>query len=66
MNARQAIERSESHDEIVTLDYDVDAIETLQAECDSSVHGNDMTEFWANDPASETKMLWRVHVRDAQ
>jgi hypothetical protein len=62
--AEKAIERSKSHDEIVTIDYDADAGETLAAECDDSVHGNGVTEYWANDPDSETKMLWRVHMRD--
>ena len=63
--AEQAIQRSESHDEIVTIDYDAEGAETLAAECDDSVHANGMTEYWANDPDSEDGMTWRVHMRDA-
>lgn len=61
--AEQAIERSKSHDEIVTIDYDQAAYEELRAECDDIIDANDVTEFWSDDPDSEDGMLWRVHVR---
>lgn len=63
--AKTAIDRSESHDEIVTIDHDADAFVDLEAQCDDNVHANGVTEFWANDPESEDKMTWRVHMRDA-
>lgn len=47
MTAEQAIKRSQSRNEIVTIDHDDDVV------------GNDMHEFWgANDDGE-----WRVHVR---
>lgn len=63
MNAQEAIERSRSHDEIVTLDaFDEDDYQTLLVECDDNVDANGMLEFWADDPDSDTEMLWRVHM----
>lgn len=59
MTAEQAIARSSSHDEIVTLDYDAAAVETLLVECDDLVDGNTCLEFYGTDDGSE----WRVHVR---
>lgn len=64
MTAEQAIERSVSHNEVVTIDYSEEAELTLSAECDDSVSANGVTEYWANDPESETAMLWRVHMRN--
>ncbi len=61
--ASQAIERSESHNEIVTIDYDAIGAEYVAAECDDSIVANHVTEYWANDPNSEDGMLWRVHMR---
>jgi hypothetical protein len=61
--ADRAIECSKSHNEIVTIDYDSEAETALAAACDDSVAANGVTEYWADDPDSETAMLWRVHMR---
>lgn len=68
MNAKQAIAQSRAQDEIVTIDYTESAYETLLAECDDHVETSlgtpdEINEFWANDPESEDKMAWRVHLR---
>lgn len=61
MTAEQAIERSISHNEIVTLDYSRDALSFLSSECDDSAEAHGATEFWGT---SEDGDDWRVHVRD--
>ena len=59
--AANAIERSISHNEIVTIDYDRDAASDLSVECEDNVSANGMTEYWGtNDEGNE----WRVHMRD--
>jgi hypothetical protein len=63
--ATDAIARSASHGEVVTLDYDANTYEELLAECDDNVATEDLTEFWANDPENEDKMAWRVHMKHA-
>jgi hypothetical protein len=63
--ATDAIARSASHNEVVTLDYDAAAYEELLVECDDNVSTEDVTEFWGNDPDDENKMTWRVHVKHA-
>jgi hypothetical protein len=62
--AKAAIDRSESHDEIVTIDYDADAFAALKAASSDYASADGVTEFWRNDPDSETAMTWRVHMRD--
>jgi hypothetical protein len=64
MTAAQAIARSRSHDEIVTLDdYSESDFETLCVECDSNVLANGIWEFWANKGEEEGEdMSWRVHM----
>lgn len=71
LTAEQAIERSEEHNEIVTIEGSEEIHNTLRVECDDSVEhyvdhedGYTLTEYWKNDPNSEDGMLWRVHVRD--
>jgi hypothetical protein len=61
----KAIERSVSHNEIVTLDYDTAGYAELLEACDDRTATEDLTEFWANDPDKEGAMLWRVHMRHA-
>jgi len=65
MTAKEAIDRSRSHDEIVTIDYDAEVLVALESECDGSVKANGVHEFWGNDSDSENDMLWRVHVLGA-
>jgi hypothetical protein len=61
--AANAIDRSISHTEIVTIDYDSDAASDLSVECDDNVSANGVTEYWGtNDEGNE----WRVHMRDQQ
>lgn len=72
--AQTAINRSSTHDEIVTLIVDnahdrtalVSELEDLadpEHETDS-VENGDVTEVWAYDPqTNDDSMTWRVHVR---
>lgn len=62
MNAREAIDRSKSHDEIVYCDDTVTNHDILLAECDGDVVANGVHEYWADDPGTEDQMLWRVHI----
>ena len=60
MTAEQAIERSVSHNEIVTLEWDSVVFDDLLVESEDSVMG-EVHEFWGTrDGAS-----WRVHMRAA-
>lgn len=59
--AQSAIERSVSHNEIVTIDYDAEAAIDLSLESDDSADGEGVTEYWGTDEAGNE---WRVHVRD--
>jgi hypothetical protein len=61
MNANEAIERSSTHNEIVTLsaadmtpDEAAAVRETLSAECEDNVDANGIAEFWGEG--------WRVHL----
>lgn len=60
MNAEQAIERSITHNEIVTIDSTKDDLEHLLYECEDSVDANGVWEFWGS-PRSDA--MWRVHVK---
>lgn len=68
LDAAQAIARSISHTEIVTIEHDEQAQIDLTAECDDSVEhrrGNVLVrEYWGTD---EDGNEWRVHThqRDA-
>jgi hypothetical protein len=56
-----AIDRSGSHTEIVTLDYDADVLAALESMItDGAVDGNDAYEFWGT---RDDGRAWRVHVR---
>jgi hypothetical protein len=58
--AEQAIQRSISHTEIVTIDYDAAVAADLAVECDDSVEANEVTEYWGTDADGNE---WRVHMR---
>ena len=62
---RSAIRESEIHDQIEWVGpyIEPEALAYLQTECDGSVEANGVHEFWADDPESDEKMTWRVHVR---
>lgn len=69
LTAEQAMARSEECDEIVTIEGSKEAHDMLRDECsDYTEHcvGSHqlMTEYWKNDPDSEDKMTWQVHVLD--
>lgn len=66
MDALQAITRSISHNEIVTVSLDKAGIEELEALCDDSVDvsgDRDRIEFWGTNTDGEH---WRVHVMTGQ
>jgi hypothetical protein len=54
MNAREAITRSRTANQIVHVDYDADVYETLLAECVDNTDSNTEHEFWGDG--------WRVHM----
>ncbi len=60
MTTTQAIERSITHDEIVTIDYSDEAEAELGVECDNSVRNGPVVEFWGRDQDGDA---WRVHLR---
>jgi hypothetical protein len=60
MTVTQAIARSITHNEIVTLDYDGLAHAALEALCEGSVNGARVVEFWGVTSAGDE---WRVHLQ---
>lgn len=60
--ASKAIERSVSHNDIVTVDADSEGniIAELTPMCDDHVEANGVHEFWGQDDDGNE---WRVHVR---
>lgn len=58
--AKAAIDRSVSHNEIVTLDYAYEVATDLSAESEDSVEANGVTEYWGTRDDGEE---WRVHLR---
>ena len=60
MTASDAIARSISHDEIVTIDYDADVYDALVKHCDGCTVANGRTEFWGEMDGAE----YRVHMID--
>ena len=58
MTAEQAIERSVSHNEIVTLEWDSVVFDDLLVESEDSTRG-EVHEFWGVRDGRE----WRVHMR---
>lgn len=61
--ADQAIARSISHNEIVTIDYSSEAADMLRSECEDNVDANGLTEYWGTDDDGSE---WRVHMRDQE
>lgn len=64
-NHSQAIARSISHNEIVTIQYDKQIAEALTVDSEGSVHDavQRVTDYWGvNDDGND----WRVHMRDAE
>ncbi len=59
MNADQAIKRSISHNETVTLDYDISLALDLSAACDDNVETASVVEYWGTDDNGNE---WRVHL----
>ena len=59
MTADQAIARSVSHNEIVTIQYKPGVEATLCLECDGSVDAGKVHEYWGTDADGYE---WRVHV----
>jgi len=61
--AANAIDRSISHNEIVTLPYDADIASDLLVECEDSTESHDVTEYWGTTEHGDT---WRVHMSMSQ
>lgn len=57
---QRAIERSISHNEIVTLDWSEDLESELDNRCEDSANNTTygLLEYWGNDEGE-----WRVHLR---
>ena len=60
MTAEQAIARSVSHTEIVTIEYHAETAEDLSRLSDDSTETEKLTEYWGTDDDGHD---WRVHVR---
>ncbi len=60
MTTTQAIARSITHNEIVTLDYSDGARDSLSSRCDDSVDVGRGVEFWGRDDEGSS---WRVHLQ---
>lgn len=60
MTAKQAIERSVSHTEIVTLDWSEGVESTLYEECDGCTGTRWGVELWGTTAEGG---LWRVHLK---
>jgi hypothetical protein len=65
MTAHQAIDRSISHDEIVTIDHDPAVLDALVLESEDWVKTDTRYEFWGRREAGAGMHPdpWRVHVR---
>lgn len=67
MNAKQAMARSASHNEIVVLDaYSATDHETLSEACDGHVLANGVYEFWAHAEYEPDELCKRHGVRRAE
>ena len=60
--AAEAIAHSQQYDEIAYCEDTSENHETLLVECDDNCSGNGLEDYWADDPESDDKMLWRVNV----
>lgn len=64
MTTHDAIARSVSHNEIVTIPYSTEAADALWAECDDHVDARasyGVVEYWGTTDDGDE---WRVHLRD--
>lgn len=57
--AADAIDRSISHDEIVTIPYDAEIATDLLVASEDSVEVDDRTEYWGTSASGHA---WRVHM----
>ncbi len=62
LDVEQAIYRSDSYTEVVTLEYSDARAEALLAASDDSVDAGRVVEFWGTSEAGDE---WRVHLRRA-
>ncbi len=62
LDVERAIDRSDSHTEVVTLEYSDARAEALLAASDDSVDAGRVVEFWGTSEAGDE---WRVHLRRA-
>lgn len=62
MTALEAMKLSERENRIVSLEYFPQLAADLFQDCDGHVEANGVLEYWGNDPESEHKMSWRVHL----
>jgi hypothetical protein len=60
LDVERAIDRSDSHTEVVTLEYSDARAEALLAASDDSVDAGRVVEFWGTSEAGDE---WRVHLR---
>ena len=60
--ALEAIRHSEQYGEIAHCEDTPANRERLTIECDDHCSGDGLEDYWANDPDSSHKMLWRVNV----
>ena len=58
--AQDAIARSISHNEIITIDNTDENLEALLVECDDHTETGSVHEFWGTDDDGNE---WRVHAR---
>ena len=58
MTAQQAIRQSIRQNEIVTLEYDATAMESLLVECEDDAENGNVREFWGEADGNP----WRVHM----
>lgn len=59
MNTQEAIDRSISHNEIVTLDDNPETREELGELCEDSAKNGNILEFWGERDGEN----WRVHLK---
>ena len=62
MDAKEAMNRSRSYNEIVYCDDTQENRDILLAECDGNVEANGVSEYWTDDPDRNDGMIWRVHI----
>ncbi len=60
--ADEAIRYSEQYGEISYCEATRENRERLLAASDNHHSGNSLEDYWADDPDSDHKMLWRVYI----